>query len=89
MQCAWKRNNHESQALVQWGKALITLANILNRSRAYWHVDSAAKKFEEALKIKVSHDALWCPGNAYTSQAAYACDTEKRELCEKAKVSML
>ena len=58
------------QAIIRWGGALLELAHFQQGSQANEMIDEAATKFKEALKINPrKHDALWCLGNAYTSQA--------------------
>lgn len=57
------------QAIIRWGGALLELAHFQQGPQANEMIDEAATKFKEALKINPrKHDALWCLGNAYTSQ---------------------
>ncbi|KAI3428347.1 hypothetical protein D9Q98_006727 [Chlorella vulgaris] len=65
----WKINNKDSMALTKWGGALLELAHFRQGNEAYEMIEQAIVKFEEALGIDPKrHDALWCLGNAYTSQ---------------------
>jgi hypothetical protein len=85
---AYEQDNYDTAALVQWGKALIMLANFSTRQVACRHVRKAVENFEraskiEALRTDVNHETLWCLGNAYISQAAFG---EARALHLKAKV---
>ena len=70
----WQAPIHNlSQAIIRWGGALLELAHFQQGSQANVMIDEAAAKFKEALKINPrKHDALWCLGNAYTSQVAAA-----------------
>jgi tetratricopeptide (TPR) repeat protein len=65
----YRHNNRDSQALTRWGGALLELANFMPGEEASSMVDEAVDKFQEALVIDPKkHEALWCLGNAYTSQ---------------------
>ena len=62
------------QAIIRWGGALLELAHFQQGPEAYQMIEEAAAKFKEALRINPrKHDALWCLGNAYTSQASACC----------------
>ena len=67
------------QAIIRWGGALLELAHFQQGSQANEMIDEAASKFKEALRINPrKHDALWCLGNAYTSQARVALRAQLR-----------
>ena len=64
------------QALTKWGGALLELAHFRQGGDAYEMIEEAVLKFEGALKIDAKrHDALWCLGNAYTSQGFLSQDS--------------
>lgn len=65
----YARNNKDAQALTRWGGALLELANFMPGEEASDMVEDAVSKFQKALTIEpAKHDALWCLGNAFTSQ---------------------
>lgn len=65
------------QALTKWGGALLELAHFRQGEEAYDMIDDAIKKFEAALAIDDKrHDALWCLGNAFTSQGFLSANAE-------------
>jgi len=68
------------QALTKWGGALLELAHFRQGGEAYEMIEDAIEKFEKALKIdKKRHDALWCLGNAYTSQGFLSGDASSAD----------
>lgn len=65
----FKTNDKDALALTKWGGALLELAHFRQGNEAYDMIEEAIAKFEQALGIDGRrHDALWCLGNAYTSQ---------------------
>jgi len=67
-----------SQALTKWGGALLELAHFRQGHEAYAMIEDAISKFKEAIELEPAkrHDALWCLGNAYTSQGFLSANAE-------------
>eukprot|EP01025_Chloroclados_australasicus_P016797 TRINITY_DN18571_c0_g1_i4.p1 TRINITY_DN18571_c0_g1~~TRINITY_DN18571_c0_g1_i4.p1 ORF type:complete len:213 (-),score=21.16 TRINITY_DN18571_c0_g1_i4:432-1070(-) len=83
----YRRNQRDAGALTRWGGALLELANFMPGEDATTMVNTAVQKFEAALEIEpTKHDALWCLGNAYTSQGFLAPrKQDAMELFKRAK----
>ena len=72
------KNKKDAQALTRWGGSLLELAHFRQGTEAIELIEQAVAKFEEALAIDPKkHDALWCLGNALTSQGFLYADAEK------------
>ncbi|CAH8299481.1 unnamed protein product [Eruca vesicaria subsp. sativa] len=68
---------HDSENLLKWGGALLEFSQFQSVADAKIMLDDALSKFEEALKIDPGkHQALWCLGNAYSSQAFLNPDSD-------------
>ena len=66
------------QALTKWGGALLELAHFRQGHEAYAMIEDAIAKFKQAIELDPEnrHDALWCLGNAYTSQGFLSANAE-------------
>jgi len=74
----WNKNKKDVQALTRWGGALLELAHFRQGTEAVDLIQLAVEKLEMALVINPKkHDALWCLGNALTSQGFLYADTKK------------
>jgi tetratricopeptide (TPR) repeat protein len=77
----YKANNKDALALTKWGGALLELAHFRQGNEAYSMIEDAIRKFEEALDLDSKrHDALWCLGNAYTSQGFLSASAEAADV---------
>merc|ERR1712100_22026 len=73
------QNPTDAHVLTRWGGALLELAHFRQGVDAVEMIELAVTKFNDALKIDPKkHDALWCLGNALTSQASYSRRQRKR-----------
>jgi tetratricopeptide (TPR) repeat protein len=83
-----KANPSDAQVLTRWGGALLELAHFKQGPEAVEMIELAVSKFEAALAINPKkHDALWCLGNALTSQGFLFQEAERAgEFFDKAKV---
>ncbi|GAB4819064.1 hypothetical protein N2152v2_006110 [Parachlorella kessleri] len=71
----FQANPRDAVALTKWGGALLELAHFRQGGEAAEMIEEAIDKFKQALTIDDSrHDALWCLGNAYTSQGFLSGD---------------
>ncbi|CAN8313368.1 unnamed protein product [Cochlearia groenlandica] len=68
----------DSENLLKWGGALLELAQFQSVPEAKQMLIDATSKLEEVLTLNpTKHEALWCLGNAYTSQAFLISDTDE------------
>lgn len=59
---------------------MLELAHFRQGHEAYSMIEDAVEKFKNALKIdEKRHDALWCLGNAYTSQGFLSASADVSE----------
>ena len=71
-------NPEDAHVLTRWGGALLELAHFRQGVEAVEMIELAVTKFNSALKIDArKHDALWCLGNALTSQGFLFAEAEK------------
>jgi tetratricopeptide (TPR) repeat protein len=76
----WCKDPSDAHALTRWGGSLLELAHFRQGADAVEMIEEAVSKFEEALVINPrKHDALWCLGNAYTSQGFLFPSPEKAQ----------
>ncbi|KAG2297755.1 hypothetical protein Bca4012_054932 [Brassica carinata] len=67
----------DSDNLLKWAGSLIELAQFQTVPDAKWFISDAISKLEKVVTLDPGkHQALWCLGNAYTTQAFLFPDTD-------------